>query len=981
MAFGNGLIFVVGYDDNAAAADNAGTTHVLFSQSNGSDLTNYTANESNVSSWQVRSGATLVRYDGGTATIGTALNGLLEVTMGALSGSDRNGTLRFRVDLWEALANASFKGRIARAFIGGGQINATIDTFDDSAVPILLRSDAVVIELRALKSAAFRLDANVAVRAQHIAPAVANLAFAPGETAADFGCHLSQTFDPATYLPTGSYTTDAPPDANGDLTIPVAYHAPPDAASRNMRLRVQRNLPSPIGDQTKTCLIPVDIHVPTDIIVSFDRSGSMQAFIDGSATLRKWNAAESVGNLFSTLFGTLLPSLSTPNGAIADANRTLLTKWFSSGGTTLQYEDVSGDLMPSSAPPQFLPASASGGTPIGDALLDAVAKFNDQGSNTKWKRRHLILLTDGMHNSGTELITVTLPLPAADGSDTDGIVLHTVKYAVGTEAFNPHLDALNAASGGQNHDSSADTDPLNADGLLEMYLNVLHSVLPVDVALMAAPTTIPVEDGIERAVFVATAEGATPLHLSLGAENTGGGGAANGLTWVVADSPSPGAWTLNTTPGGSLLTLYDLALRFTFGAEPAGIGQPIKLWAELRFRGEPVSGADIRVGSRRPGESVGELLTKFVQSGGLLTAVRRGLLKDIPLNGAIDVTASPGAVAQADVPSTQSQLLRLAEHWRNLPLQYLGDSILMTEVAKGRYEATVPAGATENEYVRNFYFRADGMTPGGHAFARNGRTSVMLDPVPDPEQSDTTLAVTSTVGNVVTWTATAFPRTAAGKPAGPGLGHYFYFQYLDPKDVKARPALRTIDKLDGTYAVDMPLKDRERPPAIGLFARTRREWAKGAVVSIKPDEPVCGRVFKVKVALHRIQVLDDKDGILSGKGELAFDAVVAPNGNPRRAVRTRIPENGVLQLASGQSIEFSDVLLYEGLVEQGASLAITMGGTEFDYLLFFKRKEKLARYHRQTELKAGTLKFGPGDERDDPESLRDWRVWYSVVVE
>jgi hypothetical protein len=72
--------------------------------------------------------------------------------------------------------------------------------------------------------------------------------------------------------------------------------------------------------------------------------------------------------------------------------------------------------------------------------------------------------------------------------------------------------------------------------------------------------------------------------------------------------------------------------------------------------------------------------------------------------------------------------------------------------------------------------------------------------------------------------------------------------------------------------------------------------------------------------------------------------------------------------------------LYEGLVEAGASLSIAIGGTEFDWILFFKRKEKLARYHRRVKLEKGRHKFAPTDEPHDPESLRDWRVWYTVEV-
>ena len=73
--------------------------------------------------------------------------------------------------------------------------------------------------------------------------------------------------------------------------------------------------------------------------------------------------------------------------------------------------------------------------------------------------------------------------------------------------------------------------------------------------------------------------------------------------------------------------------------------------------------------------------------------------------------------------------------------------------------------------------------------------------------------------------------------------------------------------------------------------------------------------------------------------------------------------------------------IYEGFIEPGALVSVTIGGTEFDWFLFFERKEALARYHRTLEPKPGVHVFAPGDESQDPESLGDWQVWYTVEVE
>jgi hypothetical protein len=202
------------------------------------------------------------------------------------------------------------------------------------------------------------------------------------------------------------------------------------------------------------------------------------------------------------------------------------------------------------------------------------------------------------------------------------------------------------------------------------------------------------------------------------------------------------------------------------------------------------------------------------------------------------------------------------------------------------------------------------------------------------------------------------------------------FVYLDPADRKKLPPLVTRDHFDGSYSTSIDLAESEKVAPFGLHGGllAPNEPAKGGVV-VKPRH---GKIRRVKVTLDRIQILNDHDGFFTGKGELAFEAVVAPNANPHRAVRTRIPEKGVVKLSSGEARDLKAVL-FEGFVEADAQLAVTIGGSEFDYFLFFQRKEKLARYHRVLPLKSAHLV--PGDEPNDPESLRDWKVWYTVEVE
>ena len=68
------------------------------------------------------------------------------------------------------------------------------------------------------------------------------------------------------------------------------------------------------------------------------------------------------------------------------------------------------------------------------------------------------------------------------------------------------------------------------------------------------------------------------------------------------------------------------------------------------------------------------------------------------------------------------------------------------------------------------------------------------------------------------WTATVLPKTATGRPIGPGMGTLVSFQYADPKVRRDLRAPLTLDNVDGTYSTRLELgKKRRQVPQIGLY--------------------------------------------------------------------------------------------------------------------------------------------------------------------
>ncbi|HEY6728497.1 MAG TPA: hypothetical protein VI197_31015 [Polyangiaceae bacterium] len=878
---------------------------------------------------------------------------------------------------YNALADGA-KRALLQQFAAGARLSL------DIAIQGVTGDQTLPIELRILKTTDYLIDPAGPVFAQPAhssATANPNLVVPAGDAIGNYSYST----------PTGALGAGALASNNNGRITATAATAP--ASVDNQQLRIQATaVPSVNGSggaATVTAFgdLTMDLHLPTEVVVQLDRSGSMNAISTGTTT--KWDAAKEAANLFSQLYGSAIPNLSGPSSTVLNAKKIKLGRFTFPGfpgSFSMTYTPVMGFDNASTMPSIPGAETAGGGTPIGQALTDSNDNFETSGT-TGWRRRHIVLLTDGMHNSGSPDLTAPatgVPIPAAAG----GVVIHAISYALAGETAITTLDALSGAHGGLLLGSESDEFELDPEKLRDKFIDILATIIPIDrVGSLDAPSaSLPVEDGVDRAIFVAPGEGGLSVTPPGGAPipttDTG-----NGLSWVVVDAPRAGLnWTLNP-PG---IAIFDLALKLRCSLQANGVGQPVKVRAELDFHGRPVSGANIRVAVRRPGESAGEVITAFVRGGGLFTVLRNTSLTGVaPVSvdqaGATRGKAIPAATAavgfdvhkNGDTQSLRRTLLDAAEKARSQTLQKASDDLTLTELEPGLYEAVLSAGFTQEDGLYTFEFHAEGNTPSGNAFRRDQNRCSTLAPIPSPANSLSALQQVAATDGGTTWTATIFPRTATDRAVGPGLGYMLGFAWVDPSVRKELGPVVTVDNLDGSYSATVTLPTGHKFPALGLYATGVRgvEQAPPAIVTDKSED-----ASFVSITLDRIRILDPKDHCLKGKGELAFDVVVAPDGSPSRAVRTRVPERGVLKLGADETVE-PGLKIYEGYIEPGALLSVTIGGTEFDWFLFFKREEKLARYHRTLEPKPGVHKFEPGDESQDPEALSEWQVWYTVEVE
>jgi hypothetical protein len=875
------------------------------------------------------------------------------------------------------LLSVANQDKLARAFATGG----TLVVHTDVTSGVGTTNQDLTIMLGGLRTNDFIVNG---------AGSTATAAHHPGAANPNFVAPVLVTAGTFTF----KCTDLAPGTTTNPNTLAISVGAPPlQLFNRTLSIHIAVTAPAAI---TADVTLPINLHLPSQCVISVDRSGSMGGSTSAPGG-SKWDEAVKAATLFWNLYGESIPTRQTGGGATVAAQSLVRFGWWRwQSGFNNGYEPAAGFESAATAADPSAGLAPGGGTPIGDALLDAKALF----TSGAWRRRHILLLTDGMSNSGGTSFEDVAAAPGTylprlgDDSDTDGIIVHCMSFAQAGETPVATLSDLATEHDGVFHGNASDQYVYNVDQLRDRFISILGKVLAIQhdslTANAAGQATFTVEDGVDRVVFVAP--GGAALTAANGTDIQDSADTAGDFTWAEALNPTRGTWTVSgASSGDTVYAIYDVALRLSEEVEGNGIARPIKVRAAVTFNGRPVSGAEVFAGVRRPGESIGEVITSFVRRRGLGRALQqrggKGLLHPdltkllaarLPQEAthgdvlSAKVAAQGVSASNGDTKSLQRLLLDAAEDARGLELQSLGHSILLSEVSPGMYEGEVPASMTTEEGVYDVRFLAEGVTPSGVPFRRKERRSIALAPIPSVEHSET-FVQQAAVANGVLWTTTVSPRTRSGNALGPGVGNALAFHYVSVEDRKKLGVPLTIDNLDGTYSTQIKLAKGEKPPALALvYGRFDDKLQNGMLVEDKR------RPRRVRVRLDAVQVLDDKDGCLTGAGELVFDALVAPNANPARAVRTRLPDSGVLKVASGQRVELGQ-LIYDGLVEAGASLAITIGGKEIDAFLFFRREEKLARYHRVLPLKSAHVK--PDDEANDPESLSDWKVWYTVEVE
>ncbi|HWI93040.1 MAG TPA: hypothetical protein VNT20_17305 [Flavisolibacter sp.] len=138
-------------------------------------------------------------------------------------------------------------------------------------------------------------------------------------------------------------------------------------------------------------------------------------------------------------------------------------------------------------------------------------------------------------------------------------------------------------------------------------------------------------------------------------------------------------------------------------------------------------------------------------------------------------------------------------------------------------------------------------------------------------------------------------------------------------------------------------------------------------------------VTRIRIMLEKVEIRHDHDWWIKGKGEIYFNSTVMINHESCRTYSKRLPERGVIKVSDkkGRNQLKADVCLFDGYIADKESITLKIQPMERDT---FTPDDKLALYQKEFNNAPGTWvgNYGPDDEVNDKENLRDWKVWYRI---
>lgn len=545
---------------------------------------------------------------------------------------------------------------------------------------------------------------------------------------------------------------------------------------------------------------------PIHAIIVFDRSGSM--VYPPSDPVKKYDEAASAAVLFlDTWLGNNPPANTEVGLVFYDHNA-----YFDTGAninTTLEiFNQSKRDMINDAFSPN---RPLFGSTSIGGGILKAMDAqgFDVDSVPADDQHRVIIVLTDGKENTNPRMDDPAVVQKMADGK-VDGYVL-----GIGDET-QINMDKLNSLADILNHYPASFANDLDNFELEKFFLQVLAETQglefitdPVDEIAMGETKyrQVAVSEGTERVTFVIvwnTPNAKLDFKLKDPLDNpvTPDVIKSNIFYQVsMKDSPDPGDWTLEISAehtGEGLppeKVRYNLMalekndqIRSYFQARGGFFltGQPILLTAELSKKRMPAVKADVLVEVVQPkigfGKFVADARVRPVRSVKLFE-------KDIKMTP-LDMKYHLMTEKKLRVPRTKT-VVKLNDAGEN------GDEI----PGDGKYSAYFKDTKADGIYTFRFLMK-DVSSLKKLKITREKTLSVLVSPKIHPKSSKVNILQREfrEKANTTYLKFYVIPKDRYGGYLGPGHPDLIRF------DVKEGKVIYVLDKLDGSYEIEMTIE-------------------------------------------------------------------------------------------------------------------------------------------------------------------------------
>lgn len=670
-----------------------------------------------------------------------------------------------------------------------------------------------------------------------------------------------------------------------------------------------------------------------DIALALDGSGSMNSE-------NKWNAMVQAADIFHDLYKVM--GKDTDGFGAARFRWDCATTW---GDETTQQPAFSALQDDIDIPELYAADSPSSCTPIGTGVLMASSMVKS-GANLS---KHVLLLTDGKNNKGPSLATIK------NGNEIDGLTLHTIGLGTGANIDPVEIAQLAEENGGTFRQTTESSE------ILDFFPQILSEMMDKSEIAAMSGNSATIAPGTDKAIFLIAWTDTWDINdfnliTPLGSVVDNAAPSAPGMTinyhpkttlsahaYFVVEGPNiDGEWQFSDVPAGAqMIAIEDLALKIKWSVTPQyGVtGEPIIITARILNDDQYLDG-NISVSTKitKPANAQGEFIARAVQK------------KPVAVNKKGDANIRSQVISQIFDRSDMHDFDYSVE-----------DQVKFEKIDTGVFQLVFDQ--TQYDGMYRFDLIAKGTKKDGTPlFARRTSRSVVLS---TNVANLTDVTWNPVAGNIYALTIT--PVSNKGVMVGP-----FLAEQMKLVGNRGEKQVTFKDNLDGSYKALVQVNTNKPDPFGYALSFGKR------MVPIAKNPACCKRVT---VTLNRIKVLDDKETWFPSPGELVFDAITVPNGEQTRLMRRRVPESGVLCLANNESKDMN-VVLFDGLLEEGATLDLSIGGTEFDWCLFFTLKDKMARYRRKFtgDIDSWAGVYTPNDEPNDPESLSDWQLWYTIDI-